>query len=264
LTEDRLPFTTSTAEAKERVLRRTIENENVVAFYRPRRLFLKLAAAASISILLVLSVAIFGSEKIRNEGKTVQAYSLPDGSRVYLNAGAEISYNDFTWSLTRNLDFSGSAFFDVNKGKTFSVITDQGVVSVLGTSFSVLSTDKKLKVACKTGKVLVENENSSSTLTPGEGVRMGTDYTDNFLMKTDLIDAWVGGTYHFDNVSIEDVFNSIEDFSNYDIDYPEGLASNYSGEFSTAQPVEEIMDIVCQPVGLTYEIIEEKNLIIIK
>ncbi len=246
-------------------MKRTIESGKTIPIHRSgRNVYWKLAVAASVAALLVFSVSMLGTEEIFNANNSVQAHVLPDGSTVYLNSGAELSYNEITWPIFRDLEFAGSGFFDVKKGKKFSVNTDQGVVSVLGTSFSVLSANNKLKVSCKTGKVLVECQNSTSTLTPGKGVRVGSDYSDEFSLNAEYIDAWVEGTYHFDNVSIEDVFNSIEDFSNFDIEYPEGLTSSYSGEFSTAQPVEEIMEIVCQPVGLTYEIIEDKNLILIK
>jgi ferric-dicitrate binding protein FerR (iron transport regulator) len=262
LDENRLSFSTSHEEARRRVMGRIEMTEKVIPLHRPNKFYSKLAIAATVAALLTLSISFFGTEKVQNSSDFVLAHTLPDGSTIYLNSNAELSYNDLTWALYRDLDFSGSGFFEVEEGSKFSVSTDLGVVSVLGTSFSVITNNNKLKVSCKTGKVLVENENALSVvLTPGKGVEMSESTSEELDLETEYIDAWVGGTYRFDNVSIDQVFNSLEDFTGFEIEYPEDLNTSYSGEFSTDQSVEEILEIVCKPVGLSYEIIEENSLI---
>lgn len=262
LDEDRLPFSTSSEEAKKKVMGRIEMTDNVIPLHRPKRIYTGLAIAASIAALLVFSISFIGSETVRNSSESVLAHTLPDGSTVHLNVNAELSYNDLTWTFFRDLDFSGTAFFEVEEGSKFSVNTRNGAVSVLGTSFSVTTSNDILKVSCKTGKVLVENDNKlSSILTPGKGVEMSSSFAEEFNQKTEYIDAWINGKYRFDNVSIEEVLNSIEDFTGYQVELPDGLDTKYSGEFSTDQSVEEILEIVCKPAGLTYELIEEKSLI---
>lgn len=262
LDENRLPFSTSQEAAGKKVMGRIENTENVIPLYRSSGFVSKLALAASVAALLTFSISFFGSETVRNSSVSVLPHSLPDGSTIYLNSNAELSYNDLTWALFRDLDFSGSGFFEVEKGSKFSVSTDLGVVSVLGTSFSVITQNDILKVSCKTGKVLVENNNEISvTLTPGKGVEMSNSGTDDLILEAKYIDAWVSGTYRFDNISITQVLNSIEDFSGFQVEFPEDLNTNYSGEFSTDQSIEEILEIVCKPTGLSYELIEEKSLI---
>jgi ferric-dicitrate binding protein FerR (iron transport regulator) len=262
LDENRLSFSTSQEEARRRVMGRIEMTEKVILLHRPNRIYSKLAIAASIAALLTFSISFFGSETVQNSSDSILVHTLPDGSIIYLNSNAEVSYNDLTWMLNRDLDFSGSGFFEVEKGSKFNVSTDVGVVSVLGTSFSVITSNDILKVSCKTGKVLVENENAPSViLTPGKGVEMSESISAELDLKIEYIDAWVGGTYRFDNVSIDQVFNSLEDFTGFQVEYPEDLNTSYSGEFSTDQSVEEILEIVCKPLGLSYEIIEENSLI---
>jgi ferric-dicitrate binding protein FerR (iron transport regulator) len=262
LDENRLSFSTSQEEARRRVMGRIEMTEKVILLHRPNRIYSKLAIAASIAALLTFSISFFGSETVQNSSDSILVHTLPDGSIIYLNSNAEVSYNDLTWMLNRDLDFSGSGFFEVEKGSKFNVSTDVGVVSVLGTSFSVITSNDILKVSCKTGKVLVENENAPSViLTPGKGVEMSESISAELDLKIEYIDAWVGGTYRFDNVSIDQVFNSLEDFTGFQIEYPEDLKTSYSGEFSTDQSVEEILEIVCKPLSLSYEIIEENSLI---
>jgi transmembrane sensor len=47
-----------------------------------------------------------------------------------------MSYSD-DWSKERTLSLEGEAFFEVQKGSKFSVVTSDGIVEVLGTSFDV-------------------------------------------------------------------------------------------------------------------------------
>lgn len=262
LSEDRLPFSTSTEDAKRRVMRRVEKADNVIPLKSSNRILTKLAIAASIAVFLGLSYSFFGSETVVNSSDSVMAHTLPDGSIIYMNHGSELIYNDLTWIFSRDLDFSGSGFFEVEKGSKFSVSTNVGVVSVLGTSFSVNTNYDLLKVACKTGKVLVENENALSViLEPGNRVEMNKTSAEERTLEPRYIDAWVSGTYRFDNVSINQVLSSLEDFTEYQVEFPESLDTSYSGEFSTNQSIEEILEIVCKPMSLTYELVEEKSLI---
>ncbi|HKK38703.1 MAG TPA: FecR family protein [Cryomorphaceae bacterium] len=243
-------------------MRRIEETDKVIPLLRSGRIYSKLAIAASIAAVFALSIGFLGSETVENSSDSVLAHELPDGSTIHLSPDAELNYNDLTWPLFRDLDFSGTGFFEVEKGSKFSVTTDLGKVSVLGTSFSVITKNKNLRVSCKTGKVLVENGNDlSMMLTPGKGVKMSESKAEEFSLDSEIVDAWVDGTYRFDNVNIDQVLNSIEDFTRFQVEYPEGLSASYSGEFSTDQSIEEILDIVCKPLGLSYEINEKKSLI---
>lgn len=65
---------------------------------------------------------------------------LPDGTRVWLNAGSRIQYDsDMLHKNTRALSLSGEAFFDVAKDKDrpFIIHTDKIAIKVLGTAFNV-------------------------------------------------------------------------------------------------------------------------------
>jgi len=65
---------------------------------------------------------------------------LPDGTRVWLNAGSRIQYDsDMLHKNTRDLSLSGEAFFEVAKDKDrpFIIHTDKIAIKVLGTAFNV-------------------------------------------------------------------------------------------------------------------------------
>ncbi|MGB6034714.1 MAG: hypothetical protein WBG42_00500, partial [Cryomorphaceae bacterium] len=88
LDEDRLPFLTSSEEAKKKVLGRIEMTDNVIPLHRPKKIYTGLAIAASIAVLLVFTISFFGSEKVQNTSESILVHTLPDGSTIYLNANA--------------------------------------------------------------------------------------------------------------------------------------------------------------------------------
>ena len=66
--------------------------------------------------------------------------TLPDGTKVWLNAGSRLSYDsNMLRKDTRTVTLSGEAFFDVAKDKdrSFVIHTDKISIRVLGTAFNV-------------------------------------------------------------------------------------------------------------------------------
>ena len=99
------------------------------------------------SILLCCSMLYFYSVKPATYNTTIGEsiqFSLPDESSVWLNAKSEISHNK-DWENTRDIKLNGEAYFEVAKGKKFTVETPQGTVTVLGTKFNVKQRDQFLK-----------------------------------------------------------------------------------------------------------------------
>ena len=90
--------------------------------------------------------------------------TLPDNSIVTLRGGSELSYAPYWWFADRSLQFEGEAFFDVEKGSSFTVQSDNGVTQVLGTSFSIYANDENYEVFCKTGKVKSSFPSNCSSL----------------------------------------------------------------------------------------------------
>ena len=142
-----------------------------------------LRIAASILVILAIGVPALYLGFIRdNPGsndrqhyseKGVSTIDLPDGSRVFLNEGAEITYPD-GFEQERTVKLRGEAFFEVMSDPVnpFTVRSGKVVVSVLGTSFNVKGINQKndVEVFVESGKVRVTLEKSGEfiTLKPGD------------------------------------------------------------------------------------------------
>lgn len=83
--------------------------------------------------------------------------TLPDGSTVSLRGGSQLRYPAQFTSEKREVELEGEAFFEVAKdsARPFTILTDEVMTQVLGTSFLVKSNpeDNIVQVSVVTGKV---------------------------------------------------------------------------------------------------------------
>lgn len=126
--------------------------------------------AAMFLLLLGVGGYYFSEKKIVTEG-TAMAYELPDGSNVRIMANSRLTYNRIAWLWERKLQLLGKASFEVTKGKIFTVRTEAGDVTVLGTKFLIDQKGKNMFVNCEEGSVKVETAVGKRTLVAGESVR---------------------------------------------------------------------------------------------
>lgn len=140
-----------------------------------RRITLRNWSVAA-AIFLLIASGIIGVLLTRSvQGKTlviegpVEQYHLEDGSTVWLKQDSKLEVH-FTEDVRRTT-FSGRGFFEVapNTSRPFEIITDQGNVTVVGTSFEVRADLSKLKVIVSTGRVkLTNNQQDQIELAAGE------------------------------------------------------------------------------------------------
>ena len=74
--------------------------------------------------------------------------TLPDGTKVWLNATTQVKYTESFWNKKRILALDGEAYLEVkpNKKKPFIVSAQDVDVKVLGTKFNVRSRESEAEV----------------------------------------------------------------------------------------------------------------------
>jgi ferric-dicitrate binding protein FerR (iron transport regulator) len=181
----------------------TTEKERIRPF---RSIFLYAASAAAVLIFLVIGL-LPQVETFTTENGEITNVTLPDDSEVTLNAGTKIVYSGNRFNTRRKVQLTGEAYFKVSKGNTFSVVTNEGTITVLGTTFNVRSRDKKLSVFCYTGKVKVSDQFKSVYLTKGKKTaKLPGEILQN-AQPTDINEGlkWRNGSFYFQNTSLKEV-----------------------------------------------------------
>ncbi|MEM8901966.1 MAG: FecR family protein, partial [Bacteroidota bacterium] len=172
---------------------------------------LGIAAAAVLLAIFTFVFLMPDNIKIETLDSIHLDYPLPDQSVVTLNAASTLVLDTTNWSSNRTLFLQGEAFFEVTKGSTFRVNTDQGEVRVLGTSFNVFQREARLKVACYTGKVEVAHQKQKVILNPEEYAYLdlkGTLIKDSIRNRNS--NGWMDDVYSFKDEPVSEAFKEIE------------------------------------------------------
>lgn len=263
-----VPANRSKQEAWE-MLSSRLQNEEPtripMRFQRPRWY---VAAAAALAILVSSGFWLMNRteplliESARAQHKSVE---LPDGSSVMLNAVSSLRYEPETWEEGRDIYLEGEAFFEVEEGIPFQVITTQGTVRVLGTSFNVYVRENKLEVACYTGKVEVIHSNGlKELLAPGQALQQlnaDTSQLDVFDIDKQKIASWKKGKFYFENESLIHVIAVLERQYDVKVDFPGLEDARYTGWFSN-QNLELALKTICSPLGIQSEIKQNGHILL--
>lgn len=183
--------------------------------------YLNIAASVILLVGLFTYFNFFSTTTYTSGYGEQVAFNLPDGSKVILNSKSTISYNKYDWNKNRSLNLDGEAYFDVEKGKTFTVSTKLGNVSVLGTEFNVNATDNFFNVTCYEGKVKVDDYSNSSThiLTPDLGYQHIKNQNAINLNFKDADPSWLHQQSNFKSTPIKYVFKTLEKHYNLNFSY---------------------------------------------
>ena len=221
----------------------------------------KYGAAASIVLLIGFFSynTFFGTTTYESDFGKQLAFELPDGSKVLLNAKSTITYNAQNWATNRVLTLDGEAFFDVEKGNHFTVQTNQGNVTVLGTEFTVKAAPNFFKVACFEGKVQVDDkiENTTQFLLPSQGYQQ-IEHTITQLQFNNTQPNWLNDQSSFKSVPIKYVFKSLEKQYNLKFEYKNFNDSVlFTGSFPNNNK-DNALQTVLKSVNIIYEIQENR------
>jgi len=219
--------------------------------------WMKIAIAAAIALLVGISVIMQSYTKTITipSGQHSQIL-LPDHSSVRLNAQSTISYKPLLWKFSRKISFEGEAYFEVQKGKKFEVISSNGKTQVLGTSFNIYSRSTKYEVTCISGKVMVTESAGKNEVVILHGQKASLN-TRGILdvqtgINTDQTLSWLENKLSFTSVPLQQVFEEIGRQYGVIILIPENLENTYTGTFKRNTPVEQALKLVCKPFNLKF------------
>ncbi|MGI9547709.1 MAG: FecR family protein [Flavobacteriaceae bacterium] len=217
-----------------------------------------LVAAAAATLLLLVSVWFFWDRdtQVYNPAGDHLAYLLPDNSQVQLNADSRVTFSPGSWNKNRLIKLQGEAFFEVKKGSTFTVETDYGNVTVLGTSCNIYSRNDKFEVACASGTVQVTTSQTPPViLTAG----LATSLENGRLSPPQSFEearifSWQNGVFYYNGVELNLVLEELQRQLDLVI-IDGGLAPGklYTGFFDRKDP-QQALQSVLKPMGLDFQI----------
>lgn len=217
--------------------------------------------AASLIVFMTLFVGFY-TKTIETEKAEHLTHQLPDGSQIELNAQTSISYKPYFWNFSRTVSLNGEAFFKVQKGKKFQVVSEKLKTEVLGTSFNIYARSDDYKVFCKTGVVKVSSEKNAQIIKPNQlaivtkqGVKSVEEIADNVLF-------WQQDILLFKAQPIYKVLTELERQFDVTIQLDKKQKIKYSGKFEKKKGVKSILNMIALSLNLNVKQIDHQNYIV--
>ena len=222
-------------ESKWKNVRRKIKNSSKSGFRFVLSTYQKYAAifllGAMLPSMIIIYQAFFKNEKMLSQVVSVpygakSNISLPDGTKIILNAGSKLRYDAAYGKKSRTITLRGEAYFKVAKDKKrpFVVNTRHLSVTAYGTTFNVKCYDSedKTEATLIEGSIGIKvNDNSSRKeymLKPNEQFIYKINENDkkqkNLIVakniNTDIYTSWIYDKIQVKSITLKELAVKLE------------------------------------------------------
>ena len=238
---------------EELKVKRTTETPKVFTL-TPFKAFLRIAAVVAVLLTGAFLYLKFQQEHITTGYAENKAVTLPDTSELILNAESEVSFNKKNWEANRNIELEGEAYFKVAKGKKFTVQTELGEVTVLGTQFNVEARKGFFEVSCFEGLVSVQFKGKETKLPAGSAFLALNDKESLFETTKNGTPSWLNNESSFKSIPLHYVIDELKRQFNIEIT-SKNVDTNqlFTGSFSN-EDLTLALKSISVPLNLDYDL----------
>ena len=194
---------------------------------------------------------------------------LPDGTRIYLNAGTTLRYPDHFAGGSREIFLSGEAYLEVSRdtSRPFIVRTDQMDVRVLGTVFNVNAypDGNYVRTTLVEGKVETSCGGERIVMKPGTQVAYdkATRQADYFPVDVRHFISWKDGYYDFRDMTLGELMQIFVRWYDVDVRFANPLLENlrFSGRLRRYEDVSELFEQLEYTGDVAFDV-KGKNIVI--
>lgn len=247
--------------------------------FRSKALNYCIAAAAAAALFLTgaaTSELVTGKRQetvLMASSENISSYTLPDGSKVWLNKNSWLSYNQKFGKRTRQVALKGEGYFEVNRDerRPFIVKMQNDLdIKVLGTTFNACNYPSlnKAEVILRSGSVQVSDNgrNEYVILKPNQKFTWNEGSAEISSVNAMNCCRWFEHRLVFDNVKLKDILENLSHKYQTEISLNVGnLADKHMSMTIRDESVEDILDILTTllPIRWRYQgteiIIENKT-----
>lgn len=202
-------------------------------------------------------------QTFRSPKGTSSTVVLADGSTVWLNSGAEITYPTSFSSEQRKVSLEGEAYFDVfhNPDHPFVVSANGTDIKVLGTEFNIATgrDNPQTFTTLISGSVEVYTATQKTKLKPG--LQSVTDFSSDQIKTREVdlreVTAWKDGYFRFKDDDIQEVLSKIQTWYDIqDIDIQENTHDRFTGSVMRTRKLSDLLEQLEKISSYRFEIKE--------
>jgi transmembrane sensor len=206
------------------------------------------------------------TESIAPNGEKSQLV-LADGTKVYLNSGTVLRYDNRFGKQNREIELAGEAYFEVvrNEKIPFIIYTSDIEVRVLGTKFNVMAypSDPSIETTVKEGTVNVKERTGKQFLVITANQKASYTKTKKTLISSVVnpltFASWKENILYFDNENFENVISKLERW--YDVSIHLEGKDSIDDRFTLTvknESLKEVLDLISLTTPLRYKIHDDE------
>lgn len=231
-------------------------------------LFLPLLAASIYLYSISAEAEDVSMLEIRTPHSTWSQLDLPDGSRVWLNAGSSIKYPTRFGKGERQVSVDGEVYFEVESDTKHPFVVRAGdmTVAATGTQFNVnhYAADSIATVVLVSGRVSVSPYNTGAPvmLSPGEMLNYNRNSFSHSVAVTDTYkwSAWRDGIMAFRDDPLDFVFKRLGQTYNVDFVIRNAELRDYLYRATfEGESLDEILKLIQMSVPVKYREISDRR-----
>jgi transmembrane sensor len=192
---------------------------------------------------------------------------LPDGSKVWLNAGSSIRFPIVFAGSERRVEVTGELYFEVkhNSSMPFTVAANGVEVHDLGTQFNINAYDNEDGVVTTLieGKVSIASKQSATgnkqltVLAPGQQGQVSETGDVKVVKDADVeaAIAWKNGQFMFEGNTIQSVMRQLERWYDVQVEYSGNVSKEeFVGTISRFGNISEVLNMLQKTGTVSFEI----------
>jgi transmembrane sensor len=193
--------------------------------------------------------------------------TLPDGSKVWLNAASSLKYPAAFTGNDRKVEITGEAYFEIAKdaSRPFKVQVNLMEVEVLGTHFNINGYDDEeiTRTTLFEGSVKINTKEGHNILKPGQQAQLQKTGRMKLFNDADLEEtmAWKDGNFQFENSDIYTVMRQIARWYDVDVIYRGTVSKHFIGTISRNVNLSQVLTML-QQTGEVKFLIEGKKVVV--
>ena len=196
--------------------------------------------------------------------------TLPDGTRVWLNASSSIRYPIAFTGKERRVTITGEVYMEVAKDAEhpFIVTTRHSDIMVLGTHFNIMAYEDEPAVNTTllegSVKISIPGKQIATIIKPGEQASVGNQGDDIKVKHVNAanIAAWINGFLSLKDCSVQEFMNQLSRWYDVDIEYAgKAPQQRFGGLINRNTPLSDILSVL--DTGGIHTRLEGKKIIVL-
>lgn len=194
---------------------------------------------------------------------------LPDGTKIYLNAGSSLRYPDQFNGEKREVFLTGEAYFEVKSDSLhpFIVHAADVAIQVLGTAFNVNAYPDVpwIKTTLVEGRVEAQCKNNSFIMEAGTQVAYNkeTEEAKYFPVNTQQFTSWKDGYYEFEEMPLEELMTIFTRWYNLNIEFADSKVKEikFSGRLKRYEDLRSLFKMLEYTQDINFIMAEDRIII---